>query len=342
MNPLSTARPEPIDDGLRHHRKHNLPRKPTDIKIHDFILSRIALPGLKEGSLLATATAPHVVIPASLVTKQKDREANIQMPRRRRPVLIPRRTAALPSKYCPIGLEPSEPHNWINALMQFLLFIPTLREIFAYTPQSLYSFNAFIDQYFVDVEEKRVLSRADSNELVRCLIGKFPHLFKYVGVANLHEIIQAISQSACTLTSLADAGFRPEWQILWDPEQDLMLHEVLKQTIVPPELLIALKLLYDPAMRKKPQQLFCRSLQRQYFSSHTTASYELDAFIEHRTEEGAAGDYFTYLKIDGTWMQCADERIIALRRSTSLDLPLRRGILFHYRRVLIGSNFGLV
>ena len=341
MHPLSTARSEPIDDRPRNNRPLEVPRQPTDSKIHDLILPRIALPGLKEGSLLATATAPHVVIPASHVMK-KNREGNIQMPRRKRPFLIPRRAAALPSKYCPIGVMRCEPHNWINALMQFLLFIPQLREMFAYTPQSLYSFIAFIDLYFVDVEENRIVSRADSSELIRCLIGKFPHLFRYMGVANLHEVIQAISQCACTLTSKADAGFRPEWQILWNPEEDLMLHEILKQKIVPPELLIALKLLYDPAMRKRPEQLFCRSLQRQYFSSTTTASYELDAFIEHRTEDGEAGDYFAYLKIDGTWVQCADERIVLLRRSTSLDLPLRRGILFHYRRILIGSNCGLV
>ena len=68
--------------------------------------------------------------------------------------------------------------------------------------------------------------------------------------------------------------------------------------------------------------------------------YELDAFIEHRMEEGEAGNYFAYLKIDGAWVQCADERILPIRHSTFLDLPIRRGILFHYRRVSFGNPWG--
>ena len=323
MKPFSIEPIQPTND----HRNHELLRKPTDIKIYDLILSQIHFLDLKEGSLLASATAPYVVIPAIR-----------RMPKRKHPFLIPRRTMSIPSRYWPIGLNRCESHPWINALMQFLLFIPTLREIFAYTPQSFYCFTAFIDQYFADVEEKRIVSQAESSELIGCLINKFPHLFHETGNVNLHRVIQAISQSACAFTSLKDAGFRSEWQILWNPDQDLCMDEILLRKVVPPELLIAREFLRDSTTKEQPQLGFGRSLQRQYFSTQTSAAYELDAWIEHRIEQGEKGDYLTYLKIDGAWIQCADEHIAKLWRSTSLDLPQQRGVLFHYRRVLLGPN----
>lgn len=68
--------------------------------------------------------------------------------------------------------------------------------------------------------------------------------------------------------------------------------------------------------------------------------FDLDAFVEYRIDEGDRASYLAYLKIDGVWVQCDDQRISTLKRSISLDIPLRRGILFHYRRVQIGQNFG--
>lgn len=333
MTPLATFPIESMGERTPNDQR-NVLSKPTDIKIHDMIMSRISLPVLKEGSLLATATAPQIVLPASHCMKSDERYYLLQ---RRRPALILRRAAALPTNYFPIGLDRCEPYNWINALMQFLLFIPLLREIFAYTPLSFRPFNGFIDQYFIDLEEKRLISRANSYELVRCLLGKFPQFFQISNVVNLHEMIQLISHSACAFTTFEDAGFRSDWQIRWDPSQDFSLQEVVERASVPPELLIVLQSLYDPIMRKKPHLLFSRALRKQYICP-SSIYYDLDAFIEYRMEEGESACYCTYLKVDGTWVQCADERIVALRRSTLLDLPLRRGILFHYRRVWIGQS----
>jgi len=334
LSPLEAQPLLPVGENPRNPHRSATPRKPTDIKIHDLILPRIGLPSLREGSLLASATAPQVVIPASFVAKNE--ENFFVMPRRRRPLLIPTRRIAQPGKYFPVGLIRCEPHNWINALMQFLLFIPLLREIFNYTPQSLYPFNEFIDQYFHDVEDNKLVSGADSFELIRCLLGKFPKLFQGIGVANLFETIRVISLCACAMTSLCHASFPLEWQILWDPNQELTLQEMFERPITPPELMIGLLPLYDPMMRKKPHALFCRALQRQYFSSLNSICYELDAFIEHRVDVGEDASYITYLKVGGAWVQCADDRILTLRRSTQLELPLRRSILFHYRRIFAG------
>jgi hypothetical protein len=59
--------------------------------------------------------------------------------------------------------------------------------------------------------------------------------------------------------------------------------------------------------------------------------YDLDAFIEMRPD-GAHVSYVAYVKIDGSWFQCDDERITHFR-SDSLSLPLQRGVLAHYRRI---------
>lgn len=336
MDPLGILTIDPMGEGFNNRNRRETPCKPTDIKIQDLVIHRISLPGLKEGSLLASATAPQVVIPATHSIKPE--EKCFFPDRQYEPTLIYHHAAVVPSSYFPIGLDRCEPHNWINALMQFLLYIPLLREIFAYTPPSLRPFNQFIDQYFIDLEEKRLLSRAKSYELVRCLLGKFPQFFQSVGMVSLHEMIQAISDCACAFTALTDTGFHSHWQILWDPCQELSLQEIFAKDVVPPELLVVLKLFYDPVMRKRSQTFFSSALRKQYFSSQAGVCYDLDAFIEYRMEEGESACYYTYLKVDGMWVQCADERIVRLRRSTFLDLPLRRGILFHYRRVWVGQS----
>lgn len=219
---------------------------------------------------------------------------------------------------------PCQPHSWINAWIQFMLFIPLLREIFTYTPQSLSPFNEFIDQYLHDMEDQMSVSKANGQKIVQSLMGKFPHLFQGVGVANLHEMILAISKSV----SLGEDGLlRNQQQIIWDSQKELMLDDVFRLSSPPTELLIGLK-----------SQKFGQMLQKQYFSSSMSLCYDLDAFVECRIEEENIS-YLVYLKIDSGWVQCDDQRISTLRRSISLDVPLRRGILFHYRRVQIGQNF---
>jgi hypothetical protein len=328
MNPFELLPPQPGGDRTGNQSaKRDRPRKMTDIKIHDCVLPRIHLPVLKEGSLLASATAPQVVIPGSQGMKNED--PLFSMPRQERSVLMKRRKVACPSHFFPIGLVRCNECFWINAWIQFILFIPLLRELFAYTPPSLHPFNEFIDQYFVDIDEKRFVSSAESVELVRCLQGKFPQFFQKSSVVSLFEMIQLLSCSAFGRT--APENFGSEWQIVWDPGQELSLERIFERDNTPPELLIGLQPLFDPMAGRK--------VNKQYFSSQSSLCYDLDAFVEYRTDGEESVCYFTYLKIDGTWVQCADERIVVLRRSTVLDMPLRQGVLFHYRRVWINQNF---
>lgn len=72
------------------------------------------------------------------------------------------------------------------------------------------------------------------------------------------------------------------------------------------------------------------SLKKQIFVEPNQV-FDLDAFIEKRPDVGEF-HYFTYVKVDGCWYQCDNERITQLR-SDMLNLPLQRGVLAHYRKV---------
>lgn len=73
-------------------------------------------------------------------------------------------------------------------------------------------------------------------------------------------------------------------------------------------------------------------LKRQFFSE--TICYDLDAFIEYRPD-GDRGAYFAYVKVEGVWYQCDDDRITQLK-SHCLSLALQRSILLHYKRLSLG------
>lgn len=294
MGSLSKMFPVFLDDRPKDQRNLRSIPKQIDSKIQDLILA-VHLPALKEGSLLASATAPQVVIPASAA---KSEEQVYQ----RKESSAGERMFQLPVKYFPIGLLPCDLYPWINALMQFLLFVPTLRELFIYIPKSLKPFNEFINQYALDLEERKQVSRADSLQVVRCLIGKFPSLIhSFRPMANLQEIIHILFQST---------GLSFDWRVPWLET---------KEKSAPYECLIGHRTIEK---------------QRQYIVSGR-ACFDLDAFIEYRPDGEEAGSYFTYLKVGNGWVQCADDRISHLRRSAFLEVPLSRGILFHYQRSLL-------
>jgi hypothetical protein len=216
--------------------------------------------------------------------------------------------------------------------MQFLLYIPTAREIFSYVPKSLQSFSEFSDLYFQDIEENRSLSRATGERIVDALFGKFPNLLKVRDlVMNLDEALQCIWKSAASLK-----WQRPDSHILWDSELpfETLIAERNEHSF---EWLVSLQGIYNAEARKNPLLLFeggC--LRRQYLFKDSCVCLELDAFLEIRPDEGGQGVYFTYLKTKEGWVQCADERITVLQRSDSLEMAMQRGVLFHYRRVPFG------
>src|SRR5262249_29825225 len=139
-------------------------KKPTDSKIKTLVQQQIVQAiERKNGALFPSATAPRIVIGllSSLQAPKKAKGGRIQLlPTKQRAACSTYRT--IPSKRIPIGLHSSEPHHWMNSLIQFLLFLPGSWDLFSLIPRSFQPLREFADQYFADQEEGSHVSSADS------------------------------------------------------------------------------------------------------------------------------------------------------------------------------------
>jgi hypothetical protein len=78
-----------------------------------------------------------------------------------------RRVPHLPAQ--PIGLIAVEAQGWLNALMQFILFIGRFVEIFYFAPKSFFAFREFIEQYHDDQEDAKAVSSANGASIYQFL-----------------------------------------------------------------------------------------------------------------------------------------------------------------------------
>lgn len=299
------------------HQRDPRKARAIDLKVQDLVSLRVSLPRVKESSLLATA-----VDPTGRMVPSGETNHRVEWTGRRKKK-EPRHLQGS-SPYFPIGLRRTDSHPWFNALMQFLLFLPTYREILSYIPKSLQPIKELGDRYLSDIEMKKAVSSADGSLAAACLISKFPNLFRDENlIVNLDAALQLLWTSASLRSE------RPSWHLLWDMRkrgEELFAEENAVSAF---EWLVGLKQLYEAG--QAPFQGNC--LQRHYLVKQTSLYMEMDAFIEARPDEGKRVAYFAYLKVGGTWVQCADEKISKLKSSRSLEMPLLRGVLFHFRRV---------
>ena len=308
-------------------------KKPTDSKIKRLVLEQIVQAIERRSSaLFPSATAPRVVIGllSSLqFPKRVKEEKQKPLPRKSR---FPRPLfRSVPSKRIPIGLCRCEPYNWINGLMQFLLFLPGSWELFSLIPRRFQPLREFVDQYFADQEENQTVSTADGDELIRCLFRHLPFLFAQRRF-NLYDILMKWMKGICIDCPIEMTGeirpivLHPEWHIVLE---DQCVEEQFQKKITasPPEILIGLNFPYP--------------LKSHYFSSSDGTSYDLDAFIEARPDGDHGEHFIAYLKSGGIWYQCDDERVVQFR-SHCLNAPLRRAVLLHYKRVELTCRNKLV
>lgn len=257
-------------------------RSPIDSKIRGFVLERIS--HAKEGGLPPSATSHQVVIDFLPTLESAKRGERGQREKRKSKM----RKSPLKRKP-PIGLRPVDPEGWLNALMQFILYIPGFAELFFFAPRSFYPFQEFIDQYFNDREENCTISSANGVDLFRFLRTKLQQI-------TLDEMFQLFIRT-----------LNPKWEI----------HKTIE----------------DALRSKYPVDFFVTEScsRRQFFTAPDFFCYDLDAFIELRPD-GVSVNFITYVKHEGVWYQCDDDRITQLR-STSLAMPLSRAILLHYQRI---------
>lgn len=320
MGPGPAVPIEQIQQKKEENRRHFVPRNSAvDRKVQGLV----RFPSTKEGILLATEIDPRRML-------LSPGEGRVVEKVEWKPKKVHRKRFKVPLGYCPIGLRQNEV-PWINALMQFLLFIPSLREMFWFVPKSLQSLGECASVYFRDLANQHDFSSANTGVIAAALLGKFPHLSEIApGVLNLDDAIGSICKSAS-----GKLLQRPSWQVLWDSKSPL--ETVLQKKPVAFEWLVSLQKLYDGEARKCPEKLFGQALLHRYYFFHDRC-LELDAFIELRPEGGRVG-YYTYLKANGSsWVQCADETVTHFRRCRTMEIALQRGIIFHYRQVPYGRS----
>jgi len=84
---------------------------------------------------------------------------------------------------------------------------------------------------------------------------------------------------------------------------------------------------------ERPVDIFLMetTVNRQIFTEPDCVCYELDAFIEMRSD-GVNVNFVAFVKVEGRWYQCDDERIIQLC-SNHLKVPLQSSVLLHYKKL---------
>jgi hypothetical protein len=253
----------------------------------------------------------------------------------------------------PIGIFSNAYNTWINALLQFIMFIPSLRMMFNYTPKSFSSFNDFIDVYLYDQETKKTVSNAPvqpvietlsryfcsgpyfENEVVD-LFGILNGIMKYVFPL---ECVNFVDQKDGDLLALF-----PSWRSSIENEnidfEEFLSKNFVKHEqgnyILPLELLINFGWFLKKPVRNKNQ---CNPTTLLYLCDELflTTHYELDSFIEFRPDEFRSPGYLTYVKIDGLWFQCDDSRIRQIR-SNNLHIALSRCFIFHYKIIKFSKD----
>ncbi len=133
---------------------------PIDTKVRGLVLGRIGT--FKQG-LLSSSVVPHIALDLAMHVNSEKREGRSQREKGKRL----RRVPAV--RRVPIGLWAVEPEGWLNALMQFILFVPQCSELFYFAPKSFGLFREFLDRYRDDQEDQKAISSANGSSILHFL-----------------------------------------------------------------------------------------------------------------------------------------------------------------------------
>lgn len=282
INPVVSIREKRSSDALERPDK-----KPVDSKVKGLVLERISH---AKGTLLPAGAAPQIWLAFPSVFAS----AKQSWGRRRKRKSRMRKTPFL--RLPPIGLEPVDPEGGINALLQFILFVPDFAEAFFFAPRKFSCFVEWLDQYHLDQQDNRALCSASGEAIFHLLHSQLclplSPFGLYEGISTLFQILEL------------------PWRI------DCTCEETLQ--------------------KERPSHLFLsqEAMKRKQIWLEPQLVYDLQAFIEQRPD-GRRVQFVTYVKVNGSWYQCDDERI-TLFRSPSLALPLSRATLLYYQKISFG------
>jgi len=218
----------------------------------------------------------------------------------------------------PIGLRRSN-SDWINAWMQFILYLPKFSELISLAEKSFASFAEFVEQYAWDQKEGKGVSLADTAPLLRCLAEH---------QMSMHE------HNFYTLCRMFFTSMFPEIESVLGP----FLHDSI---VFHPEWVFSRLETAYVCQKQRPVELViavekkgsATSMKRQLCLGQGRYLYDLDALIEWRVD-GARTCFVTYVRVDGAWFSCEDEKVRWIS-SRTLSVPLARGVLFHYKQVVL-------
>lgn len=253
-----------------------------DVKVRELVLPCIHR---AKGGLLSAAIAPQIII--GLFPGFE----SVKMENKRREKRKSRIKKSPFQRKAPAGLLRLDPEGWVNALLQFIFYIPGFAENFIFAPKSLSPILDFIDQYSFDLEENLAISDADTPGVFRMFAHFFPD-FTIQGIfESLVRLVRPNMELVRSFNQIEHLGV----------SDFLVIANYLKKQVV-----IELDCIYD-----------------------------LNAFIEKRPDHSGVS-YVAYVKVEGRWYQCDDDRITQLR-SNELTFALQRGILAHYKRLYPNS-----
>jgi len=152
VNPIFLRRDRKGEEGELHRSN------PIDTKVRGLVLSRI---GMAKYGLLPSSFVPQMALDLAMEVGEEKRERFSRERKEKKMRMIP------VSKKVPIGLWAVEPQGWLNALMQFIFFIPRFVEHFYFAPKSFAVFRDYIDAYRDDQEEQKAVSSVNGSLLLR-------------------------------------------------------------------------------------------------------------------------------------------------------------------------------
>lgn len=223
----------------------------------------------------------------------------------------------------PIGLQKCQFCPWINAWVQFLIYLPKFPELISYAPKSLEMFREFFDQYLLDQRNGVRVSKADNLSLSECLSGLGLNLKLDISEISrwfFQKVFPPLSFFGIATSFCDSIVFQPEWFLFLDSDDsEAKIKAIVEKR--PSEILVGM----NPS---SSSSVFLK--KKQFSEMNGMFFYDLDAFIECRPDVHGA-IYVAYVRIGNVWYQCDDEKVRIISCGT-LNVPLSRGVLFHYKK----------
>lgn len=294
-------------------------QKAVDSKVQSLVLSQI-----KNGlvcSLFASVTCPFVL--EHLLSGMNLPSQPLKWGRKEKGR---KRVTKQESQVPPIGVVRCKEYPPLGSILQLLLFIPIFRDVFSFSPQSFKHLNDFVALYLKEQSAGLKVSTGSTSRVLELLKACMPAVF-----FNCESARVSIKDFLCSLIkSVYERGgesissslaFHLDWNIFWDTS--FPFSSVIDLPIRPYEILVTVR---------PGRELTGAVIQRQFFTKSDGYCYDLEGFVEFRHDGVDSGSYITYVKAEGGWYQCDDERITVMR-SDYLKSPLTRCVLLYYKLI---------